>query len=102
MQLTSSKLLPDFEQVCAGDDPEQEAMAKLGTEPTVQLLPVLSPKLKAFMEVAAQCGAATGDAETVHKRLRVYLGVAHVVNMVHCKDRQAQEPTPDDRAATVR
>ena len=102
MRLTSSKLLPDFERVCAGAAPEQEAMAKLGTEPTVQLLPALTPKSKNFMDVAAQCGAATDDAEQVHKRLRVYLGVAHVVDMLYGKDKQAQAPAPDNFAATVR
>ena len=102
MRLTSSKLLPDFERVCAGAAPEQEAMAKLGTEPTVQLLPALTPKFKNFMDVAAQCGAATDDAAKVHKRLRVYLGVAHVVDMLYGKDKQAQAPAPDNCAATVR
>ena len=74
VELASSKLLPDFEQVCAGDHPDQEEMAKLAVEPTVQLLPALAPKLKAYMEVAAQCGAATDAGEAVHTRIRVYLG----------------------------
>ena len=54
------------------------------------------------MDVAAQCGAATDDAEKVHKRLRVYLGVAHVVDMLYGKDKQAQAPAPDNFAAAVR
>ena len=102
MELASSKLLPDFQKVCAGDNPEKEEMAKLGTEPTVQLLPVLAPKFKSYMEVAALCGAATGEAEAVHKQMRVYLGVAHVADMLYGKGRQAQQPTPEDCAATVR
>ena len=102
MELASSKLLPDFEKVCAGDDPKQEEMAKLGTEPTVQLLPALAPKFKAYMEAAAQCGAATDEGEAVHQRMRVYLGVAHAADMLYGKGRQEKQPTPDDRAATVR
>lgn len=102
VELASSKLLPDFEAVCAGDDPKQEDMAKLGTEPTVQLLPALAPKIKAYMEVAAQCGAATDEGEAVHKRMRVYLGVSHVADMLYGNGRREKQPTPDDRAATVR
>ena len=77
-------------------------MAKLGTEPTVQLLPALAPKFKAYMEAAAQCGAATDEGEAVHHRMRVYLGVAHAADMLYGKGRQEKQPTPDDRAATVR
>ena len=102
VELASSKLLPDFENVCAGPCPEKEDMAKLGTEPTVPLVPALAPKLKAYMEAAALCGADTGVAEAVHKRMRVYLGVAHVADLLYGKSSEAQQPTPEVCAATVR
>ena len=77
-------------------------MAKLAVEPTVLLLLALAPKLKAYMDVAAQCGAAADAGEAVHKRIRVYLGVAHVVDMLYGTASHDNAPTPDVRAATVR
>ena len=71
-------------------------------EPTVPLLPALAPKFNAYMKVAAQRGAATDAGEAVHKRIRVYLGVAHVVDMLYGTASHDNAPTPDVRAATVR
>ena len=106
VELASSKFVPDFEGVCAGDHPDQEEMAKLGVEPTVPLLPALAPKLKAYMEVAAQCGAATDAGEAVHKRMRVYLGGGprdgHAVRQVQARERaDAGSPCRDCPPAEV-
>ena len=95
-------LLPDFENICAGDSPDKEAMAKLGTERTTDLLPSLAAKCITFVEVAETCGVArtvTSEARALHKRLRVYIAVAHVTDRLYGQTAKKAQP---DRAALRR